>query len=98
MEYLKVFAAAPVASLISDNGITAAAAAATTVCELRRYLEKNGTAVIFWNDGKVSFSYIYIHTIKVPAKALRDVSSLAAWVREREAHYKAADMRRIFGN
>lgn len=98
MEYLKVFAAAPVASLISNNGITPNAAAAATVRELRRDLENNGTAVTFWNDGKVSFSYIYTHTIKVPAKAMQNASSLAAWVRERAAHYKASDMPRIFGN
>lgn len=98
MEFLKVFAAAPVASLISDNGITPNAAAAATIRGLCRYLKDNGIAVTFWNDGKVSFSYIYTHTIKVPAKALQDTNSLAAWVLKRAAHYKAADLPRIFGN
>lgn len=98
MEYLKVFAAAPVASLISDNGITVNAAAAATIRELRLYLKNDQTAVTFWNSGKVSFTYIYTHTIKVPAKAMRDMNSLAAWVRERAAHYKKTDLPRFFGN
>jgi len=91
MELIKVFNQAPAAALLSNDGICASDKANAVINNIKAAAKAKGVYITYWNDGKVSFTYIYSHTSKVPAKALQDLESFQNWNINRINHYFVAD-------
>ena len=91
MELIKVFNSAPAAALLSTDGVCATDKATATINNIKAAAKSKGVYVTYWNDGKVTFTCIYSHTSKVPAKALQDLTSFQEWNINRINHYFAAD-------
>jgi hypothetical protein len=95
MELIKVFNASPAAALLSNDGMCATDKATATVNNIKAAAKAKGMYVTYWNDGKVTFTCIYSHTSKVPARALQDLASFQAWNINRINHYFAADKAKL---
>ena len=94
MELIKVFNQAPAAALLSSDGVCANDQAIKTVNNIKAAAKEKSVFVTYWNDGKVTFTSIYSHTSKVPAKALKSLSAFEAWNVERINHYFTEDARK----
>ena len=94
MEFIKVFNQAPAAALLSSDGVCASDQAVKVVNNIRNAAKEKSVFVTYWNDGKVTFTSIYSHTAKVPAKALNNLATFEAWNLERINHYFAADAKK----
>lgn len=91
MEFIKVFNESPAAALLSSNGISANDQAIKTVNNIKAAAKEKSVFVTYWNDGKVTFTCIYSHTAKVPAKALKSLSAFETWNVERIKHFFIED-------
>lgn len=91
MELFKVFNESAAAALLSNDGISATDQAILTVNNIKKAAKEKQVFITYWNDDKVTFTSIYSHTSKVPAKALRDLASFQAWNVERINHYFTSD-------
>lgn len=91
MEFIKVHNQAPAAALLSSDGISANDQAIKTINNIKAAAKEKGVFVTYWNGGKVTFTYIYSHTSKVPAKALKSLSDFEAWNVERIKYFFIED-------
>lgn len=91
MELFKVFTASPAAALLSNDGVCATDKATATINNIKAAAKEKNVFVTYWNDGKVTFTCIYSHTLKVPAKALQDLESFYKWNAERINYYFVSD-------
>lgn len=96
MEIIKVFNGAPAAALLSSDGITATYQATKAINNIKAKAKAKGVDITYWNSGKVTFSCLYLHTIKVPAKALKSIADFEAWNIERIARYYTEDLKKEF--
>lgn len=91
MELIKVFNASPAAALLSNDGVCATDKATAVINNIKAAAKAKGVCVTYWNDGKVTFTCIYSHTSKVPAKALQSLDNFHNWNLNRINHYFTAD-------
>lgn len=91
MELIKIFNAAPAAALLSSDGVCATDKATATINNIKAAAKSKNVFITYWNDGKVTFTCIYSHTSKVPAKALQSLESFQNWNINRINHYFTAD-------
>ena len=79
MKYLEIFKNSIAAPLLSKDGISATNEAISALSDINTVANEKGVFVTYWNSEKVSFTCIYSHTVKVPAKALRDLQAFRVW-------------------
>lgn len=91
MKYLEVFKNSCAAGLLSANGLTCRPEAENAVNRIKDAAQNTGVIITFWNGEKVTFVSVYSHTLKVPAKALKNLESFSAWTIDRVNHYYRAD-------
>ena len=94
MEFIKVFNESPAAALLSNDGVCATDQATATVNSIKAAAKEKNVYITYWNDGKVTFTCIYSHTSKVPAKALQNLASFQAWNIDRINNYFTADRKK----
>ena len=76
------------------NSETLAGVAA--VKRIKEALRDTYAAVDFWSDNTITICVLYMHTIKVAAKALKSPEALAAWTVERINAYYLSDQKRFY--
>ena len=91
MKQFEVFTKSPAASLLSSDGVTATAAAQKAVEAIKQAIKEKGMYVTFWSNSTASFTSIYSHTVKVPAKALKSLDAFQLWTIERINHFYNVD-------
>lgn len=84
---VKVFKNSIAAPLLSKDGISATNEAISALSYINTVANEKGVFVTYWNSEKVTFTCIYNHTIKVPAKALRNLEAFRMWNKERITHF-----------
>lgn len=91
MEFIEIFNRAPITAILSNDGITATDQAIKTLNNIKNAAKAKNVFITYWHNGKVTFTSIYSHTAKVPAKALKDLAAFETWNIERINHYFTAD-------
>lgn len=71
-------------------------AGVTAVKRIKEALRDTDATVDFWSNNTVSVCVLYMHTIKVAAKALKSPEALAAWTVERINAYYLSDQKRFY--
>lgn len=83
MRYLEIFKNSIATPLLSSDGLSATSNAISVLNAIKESAKEKGVFVTYWNSEKVTFTCIYSHTVKVPAKALRDLQAFRVWNEER---------------
>lgn len=71
-------------------------AGVTAVKRIKEALRDTGATVDFWSNNTITICVLYMHTIKVAAKALKSPEALAAWTVERINAYCLSDQKRFY--
>lgn len=83
MRYFEIFKNSIATPLLSSDGISATDGAICVLNAIKASAMEKGVFVTYWNSEKVTFTCIYSHTVKVPAKALRNLEAFRVWNEER---------------
>lgn len=96
METLEIFAKSPVSGILSNDGLMCSPEATKAIKEIISVCSSIGVNVTFWNDSKVTFTSIYMHTISVPVKVAKSVGEFKAWTISRANYFYNLDKKRSF--
>jgi hypothetical protein len=83
MKVLEVFKNSVATPLLSKDGICATSEAEKVLNSIKTAAKEKGVFITYWNSEKVTFTCIYMHTVKVPSKALKNLDAFKLWNEER---------------
>ena len=91
MDFLTVYNQSQAAALLSSDGLTTTLSAQKVVDAIKEAAKLKGVYITFWNNQTVTFLSVYMHTVKVPTKALKSLESFKEWTIERLEHFFILD-------